>query len=91
MKNIKFIFLGILFGIILIKAEVSSWFRIQEMFRFQSIHMYGIICTAIVIGIISVWLIKKYNIKTISGQEITIEPKVFNKGNFSLVKICIFL
>ena len=73
-------FLGILFGIILIKAEVTSWFRIQEMFRFQSFHMYGIICTAIVVGIISVWLIKKNKIKTIAGEEITIAPKVFNKG-----------
>ena len=81
MKNIKFILLGILFGIILIKAEVTSWFRIQEMFRFQSIHMYGIICTAIVIGIISIWLIKKYNIKSLSGEEIIITPKTFNKGN----------
>lgn len=80
MKNIKFLTLGILFGIILIKAEVISWFRIQEMFRFQSFHMYGIICTAIVVGIISVWLIKKYKVKTISGEEIKIAPKEFNKG-----------
>ncbi|MCD6018955.1 MAG: transporter [Bacteroidetes bacterium] len=80
-KNIKFILLGILFGIILIKAEVTSWFRIQEMFRFQSFHMYGIICTAIVVGIISVWLIKKYRIKSVAGEEINIAPKIFHKGN----------
>ena len=81
MKNIKFMLLGIVFGIILIKAEVISWFRIQEMFRFQSFHMYGIICTAIVVGIISVWLIKKYKIKSLSGEDIVIAPKEFNKGN----------
>ena len=81
MKNLKFLVLGIIFGIILIKAEVVSWFRIQEMFRFQSFHMYGIICSAIVVGLISIQLIKKFNIKTISGDEIKIAPKEFNKGN----------
>ena len=81
MKNIKFLLLGTIFGIILIKAEVISWFRIQEMFRFQSFHMYGIICSAIVVGLISIQLIKKFNIKTISGEEIKIAPKEFTKGN----------
>jgi uncharacterized membrane protein YedE/YeeE len=81
MKNVKFLLLGIIFGIILIKAEVISWFRIQEMFRFQSFHMYGIICSAIVVGLISIQLIKKFNIKTISGDEIKIAPKEFTKGN----------
>ncbi len=81
MKNLKFLFLGTLFGFILIKAEVISWFRIQEMFRFQSFHMYGIICSAIVVGMISVFLIKKFNVKTFSGEEIKIAPKEFNKGN----------
>ncbi len=80
MKNIKFIILGFIFGIILIKAEVVSWFRIQEMFRFQAFHMYGIIGLAVVTGIISIWLIKKYNIKTISGEKIVIAPKQFSKG-----------
>jgi uncharacterized protein len=81
MKKIKFLILGFIFGIILIKAEVISWFRIQEMFRFQAFQMYGIIGSAVVIGIISVWLIKKYNIKTIHGEEIKIAPKQFSKGN----------
>jgi len=81
MKNFKFLLLGTLFGIILIKAEAISWFRIQEMFRFQSFHMYGIICSAIVVGLISIQLIKKFNIKTFSGEEIKIEPKQFTKGN----------
>lgn len=81
MKDFKFLLLGSLFGFILIKGEVISWFRIQEMFRFQSFHMYGVICSAIVIGIISIFLIKKFKLKTFSGEEIKIEPKRFDKGN----------
>jgi uncharacterized membrane protein YedE/YeeE len=81
MKNLKFLLVGTLFGIILIKAEVISWFRIQEMFRFQSFHMYGIIGSAICVGMISLLLIKKYKIKTFSGDEIKVEPKQFSKGN----------
>lgn len=80
MKNLKFLLLGIIFGIILIKGEVISWFRIQEMFRFQSFHMYGTIFSAIAVGMISIFLIKKLNIKTFSGEEIKIEPKQFSKG-----------
>ena len=78
--NIKYLILGILFGIILVKAEVVSWFRIQEMFRLQSFHMYGVIGSAVAVGIISVWLIKKFNIKTIYGEPIVFHPKTFNKG-----------
>jgi uncharacterized membrane protein YedE/YeeE len=81
MSKLKFLLLGFFFGVILIKAEVISWFRIQEMFRFQAFQMYGIIGSAVVIGIISVWLIKKYNVKTISGEPIVIPPKQFSKGN----------
>jgi uncharacterized membrane protein YedE/YeeE len=80
MKNLKFLFFGTLFGFILVKSEAVSWFRIQEMFRFQSFHMYGIICSAIVVGLISVFLIKKFNAKTFSGEEIKIAPKEFTKG-----------
>jgi uncharacterized membrane protein YedE/YeeE len=80
MNKIKFILLGFIFGIILIKAEVISWFRIQEMFRFQAFQMYGIIGSAVVVGMISVWLIKRNKTKTISGEEIKIEGKPFNKG-----------
>lgn len=81
MAKIKFLALGFIFGVILIKAEVISWFRIQEMFRFQAFQMYGIIGSAVVVGIISVFLIKKYNVKTIKGEEIKIEPKKFSIGN----------
>lgn len=77
---IKFFIMGILFGIILIKAEVISWFRIQEMFRLQSFHMYGVIGSAVVVGMISVLLIKKLNIKTLYGEKIVLDNKKFNKG-----------
>lgn len=78
--NLKYLFLGILFGFIFIKAEVISWFRIQEMFRLQSFHMYGIIGSAILVAMISIFIIKKFNIKTIYGEEIIFHKKKFNKG-----------
>jgi uncharacterized membrane protein YedE/YeeE len=80
LSNLKFAFAGILFGVILVKSEVISWFRIQEMFRLQSFHMYGVIGSAIAVGIISIFIIKKFNIKTIDGEPIRFEPKKFNKG-----------
>src|SRR5882724_11404267 len=79
--NFKYLIAGILFGVILVKAEVISWFRIQEMFRLQSFHMYGVIGSAVVTGAISVWLIKKFNIRTIYGEPIRFVSKKFNKGN----------
>jgi uncharacterized membrane protein YedE/YeeE len=79
-QYLKYTITGIAFGIILIKSEVISWFRIQEMFRLQSFHMYGVIGSAIVVGAISVWLIKKFNIKTVYGEKIEIHSKPFNKG-----------
>jgi len=78
--NCKYLIAGILFGIVLVKAQVISWFRIQEMFRLQSFHMYGVIGTAVATGIVSVWLIKKFNIRTIHGEAIHFHPKKFNKG-----------
>jgi len=77
---LKYLIMGILFGIILVKSEVISWYRIQEMFRLQSFHMYGVIGSAVLTGMISVWLIKKFNIKTIDGEKIELPPKKFNKG-----------
>lgn len=78
--QIKYLIVGILFGIVFVKSEVISWFRIQEMFRLQSFHMFGIIGSAVVTGMISIWLIKKFNIKTLDGEPISIAPKKFNKG-----------
>jgi uncharacterized membrane protein YedE/YeeE len=79
--NLKYLAGGLLFGIILVKSEVISWFRIQEMFRLQSFHMYGVIGSAVVVGMISVWLIKKFNIKTIYGEPVEFVNKKLNKGN----------
>lgn len=79
-NNLKYLAVGTLFGIIFVKSEVVSWFRIQEMFRLQSFHMYGIIGSAVIVGIISVWIIKKFNIKTIHGETIEFQHKKFNKG-----------
>lgn len=75
MKNIKFLLVGILFGIILTKSEVVSWFRIYEMFKFQSFHMYGVIGSAVVIGMVLIYLFKNQKIKTYQGQPIKVEPK----------------
>lgn len=75
MKFIKFLIVGMIFGIIMTKSEATSWYRIQEMFRFQSFHMYGIIGTAVVIGVIGVALIKKFNVRDFSGEPIQFFPK----------------
>ena len=60
--NIKYLIVGTLFGVVFVKSEIISWFRIQEMFRLQSFHMYGIIGSAVLVGVISVWLIKRFGI-----------------------------
>ena len=78
--NSKYLIIGTLFGIVFVKSEVVSWYRIQEMFRLQSFHMYGIIGSAIVTAMIAVLLIKRFNIKTIYGEKIIFNPKKFNKG-----------
>jgi uncharacterized protein len=75
MKQVKYIVAGIIFGIIMSKSEAVSWYRIQEMFRFQSIHMYGIMGTAVCIGIIAVYIIKKYSLKDYSGAPILFTEK----------------
>lgn len=73
--NIKFLLAGLSFGFILMKAEVVSWYRIQEMFRFQSFHMYGVIGSAVVVGMISVWLIKRFHLKAMNGEDMKTNPK----------------
>jgi len=77
---LKYSLVGILFGIVFVKTEIISWFRIQEMFKLQSFHMYGVIGTAVIVGVISVALIKKLKIKTLQGEQIVISPKKFDKG-----------
>lgn len=81
MKNVKFLIVGLMFGIILVKSQVVSWFRIQEMFRLQAFHMYGIIGSAIVVGMISILMIKSLGLKTIDQELIVIPEKKFHWGN----------
>lgn len=75
MKGLKFILAGLIFGIIMAKSEAISWYRIQEMFRFQSFHMYGIIGTAVILGVISVYLIKKFKLRDTHGNPIVFQDK----------------
>ena len=79
MKALKYILVGFVFGIVLTKSEAVSWYRIYEMFHFQSFHMYGIIMTAIVTGLIGIQIIKRKNLKDIDGIPIVIPDK--EKGN----------
>ncbi len=78
MKYLKYLALGTLFGITLSKAEIVSWFRIYEMFKFQSFHMYGVIGSAVVLGIIITQIIKRTKMKSMSGEVIDIPPKQFS-------------
>jgi uncharacterized membrane protein YedE/YeeE len=81
MKNTRYLIVGLLFGIVLVKSQVVSWFRIQEMFRLQAFHMYGVIGSAIIVGMISVLLIKRLKLKTINQEPIVIPEKQFHWGN----------
>jgi uncharacterized membrane protein YedE/YeeE len=81
MKNLKFLFFGIYFGIVLIKSEIASWFRIQEMFRFQSIFMYGILGIAVMVGAVSILVIKRLKLKSVNQEPINLKGKPFTKGN----------
>jgi len=81
MKYIKFFLIGILFGIIMTKSEIISWFRIQEMFRFHSFHMYGIIGSAVILGVIQVQIMKKINFKDFKGEIIEFKNKKLGKYN----------
>lgn len=78
MKYIKYLVLGIVFGIVLTKAELISWFRIYEMFRFQAFHMFGVIGSAVVVGIFITRYIKAKKMKSMSGESIVIAPKQFS-------------
>ncbi len=80
-SNLKYLVLGALFGIVFVKAEIISWYRIQEMFRLHSFHMYGVIGTAVIVGMISVFLIKKFKIKTAQKETVVFHDKKFHRGN----------
>ena len=79
-QQFKYLIAGLWFGILLVKSEVISWFRIQEMFRLKSFHMYGVIGSAVATGMLSVWLIKKFKVKAIDGTPIVLPDKTFSKG-----------
>lgn len=80
MYNIKYLLAGVYFGIVLFKSEVISWFRIQEMFRFQSFHMYGIIGLGVVVGAIALLIMKRMKMSSVEGETIKLKDKKFNKG-----------
>ncbi|OED41032.1 transporter [Flavobacteriaceae bacterium (ex Bugula neritina AB1)] len=75
MRSIIYLATGILFGIVLYKSEVASWYRIYEMFQFGSFHMYGIIGSAVIVGSIIIQLIKRFRLKSFYGEQINIAPK----------------
>ena len=79
--------LGTVFGIVLTKSDVISWFRIQEMFRFQAFHMYGIIGSAIVTAAVSLQLIRRSGVRSLSGEPIVVPPKAMGLG-WALVGAC---
>ncbi|HAI77247.1 MAG TPA: transporter [Microscillaceae bacterium] len=79
-ENIKYLLVGTLFGIVFVKAEIISWFRIQEMFHLHAFHMYGVIGTAVVVGMISVQLIKYFHLKTLQGEKVVFNKKQFHWG-----------
>lgn len=80
MKYFKYLLVGLFFGIVLTKSEAVSWYRIYEMFQFQSFHMYGIICTAIVTGVIGLQIFKRASVKGSDGSLIEVEDK--EPGNY---------
>ena len=77
---VPYFLLGIAFGVLLTKSEVVSWFRIQEMFRFQSFHMYGVIGSAVAVAATSVALIRRLKVRALTGEAIAIAPKAFGTG-----------
>jgi uncharacterized membrane protein YedE/YeeE len=80
MKNFKYLLVGIVFGLALTKGEAISWFRIQEMFRFESFHMFGIFMSAIPVGALGLFLIRRFNIKTFEGQPVEMPKKDYHPG-----------
>jgi uncharacterized membrane protein YedE/YeeE len=75
MRSIAYLFIGIIFGITMFKSEAASWFRIYEMFKFESFHMYGIIGSALLLGVLMVQFIKRRQLKSFYGEKIIFHPK----------------
>ena len=82
MKTLKYLITGIAFGVIMFKSEAASWFRIFEMFQFDSFHMYGIIGSALATGVIGIQLVKGLKLRSFSGEEIIIPPKAKGWKNY---------
>lgn len=82
MKTLKYLITGTVFGIIMFKSEAASWFRIFEMFQFDSFHMYGIIGSALAAGVIGIQLVKSLKLRSFSGEEIIIPPKAKGWKNY---------
>jgi uncharacterized membrane protein YedE/YeeE len=78
--GVRYVFAGVYFGIVLTKSEVISWYRVQEMFRFQAFHMYGIIASAVIVSAVSLLIIRRYGVKTLGGEPIVIPPKAMGRG-----------
>ena len=74
-RNLVCLAIGVYFGIVLLKSEVASWFRIQEMFRFQAVNMYGIIGIGVAMGALTVWLVEKRRLRTVGGETIELRSK----------------
>ncbi len=70
-----YLMMGVYFGVVLIKSEAASWYRIQEMFRFESVHMYGLIGSAVLTGLLTTWLLRRSGARSLDGQTITVTPK----------------
>jgi uncharacterized membrane protein YedE/YeeE len=80
MRNLLYLIIGIVFGLALTKGEAISWYRMQEMFHFQSFHMYGIFMTAVPVGALSILLIRSLGIRTIEGEAVIVPQKKFHRG-----------
>ena len=87
MRYITYLVIGTFFGIIMFKSEAASWFRIYEMFQFGSFHMYGIIGSALVLGIIGVQIIKKKDLKPLDGSKMSLNPKDKSKDDELINKL----
>lgn len=82
---VVYLLIGVYFGVVLMKSEVVSWFRIQEMFRFDSFHMYGIIGSALVVATVSLQLLKRFGVHAASGEPIRVTPKTMGSGTRYIV------
>ncbi|KAA3614671.1 MAG: transporter [Calditrichaeota bacterium] len=80
MRNLIYLFLGLLFGIVLIKSEVINWFRIQAMFNFEEPHMYLIFAAAIATGVLSILVLKYFKIESFNAEQLNFKGKTFNRG-----------